>query len=184
MRAIGEELGLTRSTTRRILLEAGKIAAPSEETVERRGDATLRLARHLGGGASLPEAAQATGVSVHEARLLIKQAGLLCEPLPRKWHDQARKVRRALVDDDVRAAASSVGLDPWWAAMLLILTGDEPMSMQPRRQPAQLERLQRMAARRAQGATYEQIGAEFGLSRERVRRLLQTTPQASQQPPP
>ena len=109
-------------------------------------------------------------MTVEVARALIRQAReLLPEPLPTSRLRQATALQGRLDGDDVRAAALAEGLDPWWALLLLILAGFEQVSMQPQRRPEMLARIEQMAARRAAGATYGQIGVEFGISRERAR---------------
>ena len=175
---IADELGLTRSTTRRLLVRAGRVQEASEDAIEDRRLRLRRLAGHLERGLSFPAAAERAGVTVEAARALIRQAReLLPEPLPKSLLRQATSLKARLVGDDVRAAALAEGVDPWWALLLLILAGFEPGSMQPQRQPEMVDRIEQMAARRAAGATFEQIGEEFGVGRERARRLLLATGQ-------
>ena len=173
---ITAELGLSRSTTRRLLVRGGEIASTTDETADRRREQLIPLVRHLRAGKSLADAAAASALDVQQARSLIRIAAeLVPEPLSKALQRQAAEVRDHLQGDDVRAAALAVGVDPWWALFLLVSTGSEPLSMQPQRQAEGRERAARMAARRAEGATFDQIALEYGVTRERVRRLLIAT---------
>ena len=176
VQSIAAQLGLTYATTRRLLVRAGRVAGPTAETLDGHRGRLLRLARELRRGRSLAEAAAASGVTVYAARLLIRQAAdLLPEPPTADVRRQASAVRAVLVGSDVRAAARDLHLDPWWALLLLVVTGSEPVSMQPLRDREAQARAELMAARRAEGESYEQIGQEFHLGRERVRRILIST---------
>ncbi len=176
VQAIADELGLTRSTTRRLLVRAGRVQEASDDAIEEHRQRLRRLAGQLEHGLSLQAAAARAGVTVEAARALIRQGReLLPEPLPESLLRQATALQGRLVGDDVRAAALAEGLDPWWALLLLVLAGFEQVSMQPQRRPEMLARIEQMAARRAAGATFEQIGMEFGVGRERTRRLLLAT---------
>jgi transposase len=175
---IADELGLTRSTTRRLLVRAGRVQEASEDAIENRRLRLRRVAGHLERGLSFPAASERAGVTVEAARALIRQGReLLPEPLPKSLLRQATALKARLGGGDVRAAAHEEGLDPWWALLLLVLAGFEQVSMQPQRQPEMLARIEQMAAWRAAGATFGQIGEEFGISRERAPRLLLATGQ-------
>jgi hypothetical protein len=170
---IANELGLKPSTTRRLLVRGGRVPALSSRVENTQRDQLLRLARHLERGHRLRAAAEAEGVTLDSARLLIRQAATLLPETPTAAvKRQAAAVRKVLDGTDVRAAARELDLDPWWALLLLILTGTDPVSMQPQMTPETRARAKLMAARRAQGATFEQIASEHGLTRERVRQIL------------
>jgi predicted transcriptional regulator len=173
---IAADLGLTYATTRRLLIRAGRIPATSARVENTHRDQLLRLARHLERGRTLQAAASAEGVTLDSARLLIREAATLLPETPTQAvQRQAAAVRRALTGTDVRAAAQQLSLDPWWALLLLVLTGSDPVSMLPQMAPETRARAELMAARRAAGAIFEQIGEEFGATRKRARRILLTT---------
>lgn len=84
--AIAELLELKRSTTRRLLVASGPVGPPSDETTDRRRYGAQLHARHLSRGATLPEAARETGVSVDQARLIIRESrALLTDAVPGEW---------------------------------------------------------------------------------------------------
>jgi predicted transcriptional regulator len=176
VRVIANDLGLKPSTTRRLLVRAGRVPALSSRVENTHRDQLLRIARHLERGRTLQAAARAEGVTLDSARILIRQAATLLPETPTSAvKRQAAAVRKVLVGTDVRAAARELNLDPWWALLLLILTGTDPVSMQPQMAPETRAQAKLMAARRAEGATYDQIGVEFGVTRGRVRRILLAT---------
>ena len=176
VQAIANELALSRSTTRRLLVRAGRIPSRSQETADKHRDDLMRLAAALKQGASFSVAAAEAGVTVDAARWLVRDARtLIPEPLPKRLQRKADALRARLDSADVRAAAEAEGIDPWWALLLLVLTGTGSTSMQSTRRADHRERVAQMAARRAEGASFEVIGQEFGLGRERARRLLLAT---------
>ena len=176
VQAVADKLGLSRSTTRRLLVRAGRLESMTEETADVRREELQRLLRHLITGASLTDAARAEGWDVQHARTLIRSVAVLIpEGLPVRLERLAERVRAHLHRDDVRSAAAAVGIDPWFALLLLQATGSPSMPMQPQRREEERHRAASMAARRATGASFETIAAEFGIGRERVRRILLAT---------
>jgi DNA-binding transcriptional regulator LsrR (DeoR family) len=173
---IAAELGLSYATTRRLLVRAGRLRAVSPHVENTHRDLLLRLARQLERGHPLQVAANAEGVTLDAARLLIRRgAMLLAGPPAPAIVRQAEAVRAVLDGTDVQGAARDLGLDPWWALLVLLLTGSDPVSMQLQMHPDTRALAEVMAERRAAGATYDQIGREFGMTRERARQILITS---------
>lgn len=182
---IADEIGLTRSTTRRILQRAGLVSGPKGETQDRYVEQLSALLPLLAAGTPLEAACTCVGISVAQGRHLIRGSKELCwEPLSKGEAQLVARLTKHLRSAGVKEAAVAEGVEPWWALAVLLRADVTVTSMLPSRDPAQHARIKFMIMRRTQGATLEQIAAEVGLGRERTRRLLNGIPRGKPGRPP